>query len=156
MRLSQRDHDSILAADRHNEIMSSRKGALFSYAEVRPYAAAESLEELCGPAHGVLELPQELAWSGRRRFDLDDDYDRAAAYKILLEEGAAPLRIGRPAAIASPRAYRQSAGPRMTTPSTSKSRERPLCLLRPRGRHRYRPLSGSAMRFPPALDYRAG
>jgi hypothetical protein len=32
-------------------------------------------------------LPHELAWSGRRRFDLDDDYDRAAAYKIILEEG---------------------------------------------------------------------
>ena len=67
--------------------MSSRKGAPFSYAEVRPYAVAESLDELRGPAHGALELPQELAWSGRRRFDLDDDYDRAAAYKIILEEG---------------------------------------------------------------------
>jgi hypothetical protein len=29
----------------------------------------------------------ELAWSGRRSFDLDDDYDRGAAYKIILEEG---------------------------------------------------------------------
>jgi hypothetical protein len=58
-----------------------------SYAEVRPYAVAESLDELQGPAHGVLELPHELAWSGRRCFDLDDDYDRGAAYKIVLEEG---------------------------------------------------------------------
>jgi hypothetical protein len=71
----------------HTGIMSSRNGAPFSYAEIRPYAVAESLEELRGPAHGVLELPQELAWSGRRRFDLDDDYDRSAAYKIILEEG---------------------------------------------------------------------
>jgi hypothetical protein len=67
--------------------MSSRNEAPFSFAEIRPYAVAESLEELRGPAHGVLELPQQLAWSGRRRFDLDDDYDRAAAYKIILEEG---------------------------------------------------------------------
>jgi hypothetical protein len=67
--------------------MSSRNEAPFSYAETRPYAVAESFEELRGPAHGVLELPRELAWSGRRRFDLDDDYDRAAAYKIILEEG---------------------------------------------------------------------
>jgi hypothetical protein len=67
--------------------MSSRKGAPFSYAEIRPYAVVESLDELRGPAHGVLELPHQLAWSGRRRFDLDDDYDRAAAYKIILEEG---------------------------------------------------------------------
>jgi hypothetical protein len=67
--------------------MSSRDDAPFTYAEVRPYAVAESLDELQGPAHGVLELPHELAWSGRRRFDLDDDYDRGAAYKIVLEEG---------------------------------------------------------------------
>lgn len=71
----------------HTGIVSSRKRAPFSYAEVRPYAVAQSLEALRGPAHGVLELPQELAWSGRRRFDLDDDYDRAAAYKVILEEG---------------------------------------------------------------------
>ena|SRR5256885_2321317 len=42
-----------------------------------------------GPAHGDLELPQELAWSGRRRFDLD--YGRTAAYKIILEEGREPF-----------------------------------------------------------------
>jgi hypothetical protein len=65
----------------------STTGARFSYAEVRPYAVAESLDELHGPVHGAVELPHELAWSGRRRFDLDDDYDRAAAYKIILEEG---------------------------------------------------------------------
>jgi hypothetical protein len=67
--------------------MSSRDDAPFTYAEVRPYAVAESLDDLQGPAHSVLELPHELAWSGRRRFDLDDDYDRGAAYKIVLEEG---------------------------------------------------------------------
>jgi hypothetical protein len=67
--------------------MGSDEDVPFTYAEVRPYAVAESLDELGGPAHGALELPHELAWSGRRRFDLDDDYDRAAAYKIILEEG---------------------------------------------------------------------
>jgi alkanesulfonate monooxygenase SsuD/methylene tetrahydromethanopterin reductase-like flavin-dependent oxidoreductase (luciferase family) len=67
--------------------MSSREGVPFTYAEIRPYAVAESLDELCGPARGALELPHELAWGGRRSFDLDDDYDRAAAYKIILEEG---------------------------------------------------------------------
>jgi hypothetical protein len=59
----------------------------FSYADVRPYAVAGSLDELRGPEHGAVELPRELAWSGRRRFDLDDDYDRAAVDKIILEEG---------------------------------------------------------------------
>jgi hypothetical protein len=67
--------------------MSSAGDVPFSYAQVRPYAVAGSLEELRGPVHGSLELPRELAWSGRRSFDLDDDYDRSAAYKIILEEG---------------------------------------------------------------------
>ncbi len=67
--------------------MNSQGAAPFTYAEIRPYAVAESLEELCGPVEGTLELPHELAWSGRRSFDLEDDYDRAAAYKIVLEEG---------------------------------------------------------------------
>jgi len=66
---------------------SGQDGVPFTYAEARPYAVADSLDELRGPAHGVLTLPRELAWSGRRRFDLDDDYDRTAAYKIVLEEG---------------------------------------------------------------------
>ncbi len=67
--------------------MTSAEGGPFSYGQVRPYEVAESLDELRGPAHGPLELPRELAWSGRRSFDLDDDYDRSAAYKIILEEG---------------------------------------------------------------------
>jgi len=67
--------------------MTTKRGVPFTYAEVRPYAVAESLDELRGPVHGCLELPHELAWSGRREFDLDDDYDRVAAYKIVLDEG---------------------------------------------------------------------
>lgn len=35
----------------------------------------------------MLTLPHELVWSGRREYDLDDEYDRAALYKIVLEEG---------------------------------------------------------------------
>jgi hypothetical protein len=31
----------------------------------------------------------ELTWGGRTEFDLDDAYDRAAVYKIVLEEGGA-------------------------------------------------------------------
>ena len=67
--------------------MNSRSDVPFTYAEIRPYAVAESMDALRGPAHGVLELPHDLVWSGRRRFDLEDDYDRSAAYKIVLEEG---------------------------------------------------------------------
>jgi hypothetical protein len=67
--------------------MSNQMSAPFSYAEVRPYEVAASLDELQGPDHGALELPHELVWSGRRRYHLDDDYDRAAACETVLEEG---------------------------------------------------------------------
>ncbi|MFQ6228275.1 hypothetical protein [Nocardia sp. NPDC002869] len=69
--------------------MSSRSDTPFSFSEVRPYEVVDSLSELRGPEHGVLQLPIELAWGGRREFDLDDDYDRAAVYKIVLDEGTA-------------------------------------------------------------------
>ncbi|WP_433516072.1 hypothetical protein ACQP2T_11135 [Nonomuraea sp. CA-143628] len=67
--------------------MNAQRGAPFSYADIWPYVVAESLDELRGPVHGVVTLPHELAWSGRRRFDLDDPYDLGAFYKIVLEEG---------------------------------------------------------------------
>jgi hypothetical protein len=68
--------------------MSGHSGAPYSYAETRPYAVVDALDELRGPEHGVVRLPLELAWGGRTEFDLDDDYDRVAVFKIVLEEGA--------------------------------------------------------------------
>ena len=59
----------------------------FSFAEVKPYEVVESLADLHGPEQGVLRLPTESAWGGRTEFDLEDSYDRAAVYKIILEEG---------------------------------------------------------------------
>jgi hypothetical protein len=67
--------------------MSERNPTPFSFAEVKPYEVVDSLTELHGPEHGMLRLPVELAWGGRTEFDLDDEYDRTAAYKIVLEEG---------------------------------------------------------------------
>ena len=45
------------------------------------------LSELVGPDHGVVELPLHLAWSGLRRFDLDEPRLRMGLYRILLAEG---------------------------------------------------------------------
>lgn len=59
----------------------------FSVADVKPYAVPARLDDLQGPDRGVVTLPRDLAWSGCRAFDLDDEYDRAAMYKIVLEEG---------------------------------------------------------------------
>lgn len=67
--------------------MSERTPTPFSFAEVKPYEVVDSLAELHGPEHGVLRLPVELAWGGRTEFDLEDEYDRTAVYKIVLEEG---------------------------------------------------------------------
>ncbi|WP_227997519.1 hypothetical protein [Nocardia australiensis] len=67
--------------------MSDHTETPFSFAEVTPYEVVDSLTELHGPEHGTLHLPVELAWSGRTEFDLSDDYDQTAAYKIVLEEG---------------------------------------------------------------------
>jgi hypothetical protein len=67
--------------------MDMERPGPFSVADVKPYAVPESLDELQGPSHGVVALPRDMAWSGRQEFDLDDEYDRAAMYKIVLEEG---------------------------------------------------------------------
>lgn len=45
------------------------------------------LSELAGPRHGTVELPLHLAWSGLRRFDLDQPRLRMGLYRIVLAEG---------------------------------------------------------------------
>jgi hypothetical protein len=47
----------------------------------------DSLSELAGPAHGTVELPIHLGWSGLRRFDLDQPRLRMSLYRIVLAEG---------------------------------------------------------------------
>lgn len=47
----------------------------------------DTLSELVGPDHGTVELPLHLAWSGLRRFDLDQPRLRMSLYRIVLAEG---------------------------------------------------------------------
>ncbi|MEU4348334.1 hypothetical protein [Streptomyces sp. NPDC023838] len=47
----------------------------------------ESLDELHGPAHGVVELPLHLAWSGMTSFDLGKPRQRMGLYRTVLHEG---------------------------------------------------------------------
>jgi len=44
------------------------------------------LEDLHGPAKGILALPLRLAWSGMREFDLDVYRQRLAAYHVVVAE----------------------------------------------------------------------
>lgn len=47
----------------------------------------ESLEELHGPAKGVVELPLHMAWSGMTTYDLDKPRQRMGLYRTILHEG---------------------------------------------------------------------
>ncbi|MBQ0986553.1 hypothetical protein KBZ10_18950 [Streptomyces sp. F63] len=47
----------------------------------------ESLDELHGPAYGVLELPLHMAWSGMTSYDLDKPRQRMGLYRTVLHEG---------------------------------------------------------------------
>jgi hypothetical protein len=56
------------------------------YADTRPYVTPETLEELAGPATGVLELPISLDWSERRSYDLSVESDRRLMYERVIRE----------------------------------------------------------------------
>jgi hypothetical protein len=45
------------------------------------------LEDLRGPARGVVVLPRHLSWPGMREFDVTDDRTRRSMYGIVLTQG---------------------------------------------------------------------
>ncbi|MDX3311479.1 hypothetical protein ACWGH3_26785 [Streptomyces sp. NPDC054884] len=47
----------------------------------------ESLDELRGPAQGVVKLPLHLAWSGMTSYDLGKPRQRMGLYRTVLHEG---------------------------------------------------------------------
>jgi hypothetical protein len=47
----------------------------------------ESLSELEGPAHGRVDLPVRLAWSGPTWYDVDDPRQRLTLYRQLMDCG---------------------------------------------------------------------
>jgi hypothetical protein len=52
----------------------------------RPVLVAGTLEELNGPAGGIVELPLRLWWNPNRAFDLDHPTMRAWMYENVLRE----------------------------------------------------------------------
>jgi hypothetical protein len=46
-----------------------------------------ALGDLSGPAHGTVQLPLHVAWSGQTAFDLDLPKPRMHLYRIVLAEG---------------------------------------------------------------------
>ena len=47
----------------------------------------ERIEELRGPAQGVIMLPRHLSWPGMREFDVTDGATRRSMYGIVLTQG---------------------------------------------------------------------
>jgi hypothetical protein len=47
----------------------------------------DRLEDLRGPARGVIVLPRHLSWPGMREFDVTDDSTRRTMYGIVLTQG---------------------------------------------------------------------
>ncbi|MEU6816094.1 hypothetical protein [Streptomyces sp. NPDC046860] len=47
----------------------------------------ESLDELHGPAQGVVDLPLHIAWSGMTSYDLGKPRQRMGLYRTVLHEG---------------------------------------------------------------------
>ncbi len=58
-----------------------------NYANIRPYALPQTLEELEGPADGVVVLPGWLDWSPRRSYDLSDSTALRVMYEQVIQEG---------------------------------------------------------------------
>lgn len=46
-----------------------------------------ALDDLMGPAHGTVQLPLHVAWSGQTAFDLDRPKPCMHLYRIVLAEG---------------------------------------------------------------------
>ncbi|WP_406342021.1 hypothetical protein [Streptomyces sp. NBC_00648] len=47
----------------------------------------ESLDDLHGPAQGVIELPLHIAWSGITSYDMRNPRQRMGLYRTVLHEG---------------------------------------------------------------------
>jgi hypothetical protein len=55
---------------------------------LRPVVVPASLDDLRGPAAGVVELPVRLYWSGSREFDLADQHQAADLCEAVLDTAA--------------------------------------------------------------------
>lgn len=57
-----------------------------SYGDFRPVLIPDSLEAFHGPTHGAVTLPTWIDWSPRKTYNVDDKFDRAAFYNVVISE----------------------------------------------------------------------
>lgn len=68
--------------------MSGDKAPKITFADLKPYAVPETLDELEGPDSGIITLPREVWWQpGGDDFDLDDVVAIKRAYRAVISEG---------------------------------------------------------------------
>jgi hypothetical protein len=72
---------------RDNEIMSAPAAAAQVLRTRYQGRLPGSLDELTGPAHGVVQLPAHVAWSGLTAYDLDGARSCMTLYRTVLAEG---------------------------------------------------------------------
>jgi hypothetical protein len=60
---------------------------------LRPVIVPASLDDLRGPASGIVELPVRLYWSGSRQFDLADPHQAADLCEAVLDTAATAADI---------------------------------------------------------------
>ena len=66
---------------------SSPEGRIY-FRDVKPYEAPDSLDQLQGPAGGVIELSHSVLWApGGGLVDLDEPGGVGLAYRAVLAEG---------------------------------------------------------------------
>lgn len=58
------------------------------FADLKPYAIVESLDDLNGADHGTVDLPQRILWApGKKRKNIDFYGQRKVVYRSVLSEG---------------------------------------------------------------------
>ncbi len=65
---------------------TSRPGVVYLARPGRPAVVTRTLDELVGPEHGLVELPQRLFWQPNRIFDLDKPAQLHWMYENVLRE----------------------------------------------------------------------
>lgn len=64
------------------------------FRDVKPYAIPDSLDQLTGPADGVITLAHSVLWApGDGRIDLDEPGGVGLAYRAVLAEGTADEQV---------------------------------------------------------------
>ena len=66
---------------------NSGDGRVF-FRDIKPYAIVDDLDQLRGPAGGVVKLSHSVLWApGHASVDLDEPGGRGLAYRAVLAEG---------------------------------------------------------------------